>query len=195
MQLLMRDGILYFLVYVPPFCCTFNYPHCHQILLSILLLSTHTKTNYLDVLPCTSRYTPYSVVLLCSGVSAIAINGALAASVVLFLLFFYLIAICSMMPRLIISMRELYDRDLRAHWQGIDTGFGMLSQPISSENAAGSTIAFADVTTGQGQLEEGASEAIRLEESGDDMHQVVGGDADNSEVIRLQMVTDGSFQV
>jgi hypothetical protein len=48
-----------------------------------------------------------------------------------------------MIPQLIISVRELYDRDLRHCWQGIDTGFGVLSQPVSSENTVGSAIAFA----------------------------------------------------
>jgi len=99
------------------------------------------------------------------------------------------------MPRLIINVRELYDRDLRAHWQGIDTGFGVLSQPTFSENAATSTIAFADVTTGQGQLVEGTLEAIQLAELGDGTHQVVDGDADSSEVTRLEMVGNGSLRV
>ena len=72
------------------------------------------------------------------------------------------------MPRFIISVRELYDRDLRGRWQGIDTGFGVLSQPISNVNAAVSAIQFADVALGQeqGQAAEGEmddSEAIRLE--------------------------------
>ena len=76
------------------------------------------------------------------------------------------------MPRFIISVRELYDRDLRARWQGIDSGFGVLSQPIVSQNGAVSTIAFADVTPGQDQVE--------------------GGDADDSEAIQLEVVGDGT---
>ena len=69
------------------------------------------------------------------------------------------------MPRFIISVRELYDRDLRGRWQGIDTGFGVLSQPISRGNAAVSAIQFADAAPGQeeGQVDEGEAEAIRLE--------------------------------
>jgi hypothetical protein len=54
------------------------------------------------------------------------------------------------MPRFIISIRELYDRNLRRRWQGVDTGFGVFSQPTVSENAAISAIAFADVVPGQG---------------------------------------------
>ena len=89
-----------------------------------------------------------------------------------------LATLCSIMPRFIISVRELYDRDLRRRWQGIDTGFGVLSQPVSSGNAAVSAIHFADVAPGQeGQVAEGEvddSEAIRLETwmSGDGMCQV-----------------------
>jgi hypothetical protein len=69
------------------------------------------------------------------------------------------------MPRFIISVRELYDRDLRGRWQWIDTGFGVLSQPISGRNATVSVIQFADVAPGQ-DSEEGEvddSKATRLE--------------------------------
>ena len=82
-----------------------------------------------------------------------------------------------MMPRFIVSMRELHDRDLRARWQGIDTGFGVLSQPIASDNAVVSAIAFADVAPWQGQ------------------DQVVEGDEDDSEAIRLEARGDGTRQV
>jgi len=76
------------------------------------------------------------------------------------------------MPRFIISVRELYDRDLRARLQGIDSGFGVLSRSVVSQNGVVSTIAFADVTPGQDQVvdddAEGLdSEAIRLEVVGD----------------------------
>ena len=79
------------------------------------------------------------------------------------------------MPRFIISVRELYDRDLRGLQQGIDTGFGVSSQPISSGNAALSAIQFADLAPGQ-------------EES-----QAAGGGVDDP--IRLEMVGDGTRQV
>ena len=79
------------------------------------------------------------------------------------------------MPRFIISVRELHDRTLRARWQGIDSGFGVLSQPTASQNGALSEIAFADVAPGQ--------------------DQVVEGDADDSEAIRLEVVGDGARQV
>ena len=81
------------------------------------------------------------------------------------------------MPRFIVSIRELYARDLHGHWQGIDTGFGMSSQPISSGNMAVSAIEFADVAPEQeqGQAAEDEvddSEAILLGMSGDGTRQV-----------------------
>ena len=81
------------------------------------------------------------------------------------------------MPRFIISVRELYDRDVRGRWQGIDTGFGMSSQPgVSSRNAAVSAIEFAEVAPAQAQpedeVDDSDSEAIRLEMLGDGTRQV-----------------------
>ena len=49
--------------------------------------------------------------------------------------------ICPVMPRLILSIRELYDQDLHGRWQGIDTGFGVVSQPLSNWNVAVTTTA------------------------------------------------------
>ena len=79
------------------------------------------------------------------------------------------------MPRFIISVRELYDRDLQARWQGIDSGFGVLSQSIVSQNGAVSIIAFADVAPGQ--------------------DEVVEHGADDSEGVRLEVVAEGVRQV
>ena len=83
------------------------------------------------------------------------------------------------MPRFIISVRELYDRDLRGRWQGIDTGFGVLSQPVSGGNAAVSAIRFANA-------------ALVGQED-----QVVEGEVDDSEAIQLEtrMSADGTGQV
>lgn len=60
---------------------------------------------------------------------------------------------CAIMPRFIMSIRELYDRDLENRWQGIDTGFGMLL----------------DITLEEGQAMEGGhgAEEIQLEVFGD----------------------------
>ena len=81
------------------------------------------------------------------------------------------------MPRFIVSVRELYDRDLRGRWQGLDTGFGVLSQPVSSESAAVSTIEFADVAPGHEQ------------------GQLARGEVDNLEAIGMEVLGDGTRQV
>lgn len=81
-----------------------------------------------------------------------------------------------MMPRFIISVRELYDDDLHRCWQGVDTGFGTLSQPIASHNAPVSAIIFADVARGQDQpveaLDANESDVIQLQPLGDIAHHV-----------------------
>lgn len=71
---------------------------------------------------------------------------------------------CAIMPRFIISIRELYDRDIRERWQGIDTGFGRcLEQSSSSNTSEGvSTIAVVDVILGEAQAVD--DEQIELEE-------------------------------
>ena len=79
------------------------------------------------------------------------------------------------MPRFIISIQELYDRDHHGTWRGIDTGFG--AQPAASETTAMSVIAFADVGPNQ------------------DQDQAVGGDNDDSEAIRLEVLRNGTRQV
>jgi len=100
------------------------------------------------------------------------IGGTLNASMQ-FLALLVCILLCSMMPRFIISVRELYDHDT-CRQQGIDTGFGISSQ-LDGHNAAVSAIAFADVTPGEDQVMEGDgndSEAIRLEAVGGGAHRV-----------------------
>jgi len=79
----------------------------------------------------------------------------------IFLVSFVYFLFATIIPRFIISVRELYDRDLRHLWQGVNTRFGVLSQSI---------MAFADVS-GQDQVVEGNSEAIRLEVVGDGARQ------------------------
>jgi hypothetical protein len=82
------------------------------------------------------------------------------------------------MPRFIISVRELDDREVHGRWQRVDIGFGVSSQPVFSLSAAVSAIEFADrVVPGQGQ------------------GQVAEGEVDDSEVIRLGMLGDGTRQV
>lgn len=70
------------------------------------------------------------------------------------------------MPRFIIIVREMYDRELRDRWEGIDAGFPVSSQHIVSESPAPSVIAFAEVAPGNGQIVErnmDEPQAIRLE--------------------------------
>ena len=78
--------------------------------------------------------------------------------------------ITPLIPRFIISVRALYDRDTRGRLQ-VDTGFGALGRSVDYENALVSTIAFADRNPGEEQsqvAEDDAddSEGIRLEERG-----------------------------
>ena len=70
------------------------------------------------------------------------------------------------MPRFIIKVREVYEHNRRARWQGNHSGFGVLSQSIASGNTAVSAIEFRDIVPGQGQTVEvdaDDSEAIQLE--------------------------------
>lgn len=92
----------------------------------------------------------------------------LSSTLVLFMSLFPFIAIFPMMPQFIISIWELYDHDLHCHWQGIDTGFGVLSQPTSSQDAAVSVIALVGISPGQAH--------------------VVGGDMNESEAVWMEKV-------
>ena len=58
--------------------------------------------------------------------------------------------IVPLIPRFIISVREIYDRDTRGRLH-VDTGFGASGRSIDDENALVSTIAFADRNPGQDQ--------------------------------------------
>lgn len=72
---------------------------------------------------------------------------------------------CVVMPRFVISIRELYLKD---QWQGIDTGFGVYIGPMSSENVGVSTLPW------HVQLQESRSglDTIALEEVGGGMRRV-----------------------
>ncbi|KAI9572354.1 hypothetical protein HD554DRAFT_2168565 [Boletus coccyginus] len=71
--------------------------------------------------------------------------------------------LCAIMPRFVIGIRESHARDLRNRWQGIDTGFGVISQPNSSQNAATPAIALGDGVVGPEVARAEESEAIQLE--------------------------------
>ena len=103
------------------------------------------------------------------------------------------IAVIPMIPRFIISMRELYDHNGYSQQKGIDSGFGVLSQPTASPNVVMSAIAFAGVTFRQGESqvhEDGADdpEVIRPEIVGDasGAHQLGKGEAENSQAIEVE---------
>jgi hypothetical protein len=102
----------------------------------------------------------YNIIMAWLRSNSIVGNGVLAM--------LYYTALYPIVPRFIISMRELYDRDLHGRWQGIDAGFGMSSQPVSGGNEVVSAIEFGNAAVGQeqGQVVEGEvgdSEAIQLE--------------------------------
>jgi hypothetical protein len=87
----------------------------------------------------------------------------------LFLTLLSYVTICPIMPRFIISLRELHDRGLHVRRRGIDTGFG-----VPSQSGAPSMIVFADIATGKSPITEetNESEAIRLEVLGNGIHRV-----------------------
>lgn len=92
-----------------------------------------------------------------------------------FLACFTYLLLCSIMPRFIISVRELYDRDPHRGRQAIDSGFGVLLQLTIGENETVSAIVFAGVSPEGGQRVEGevgGSDAIQAEVVGDDACQV-----------------------
>ena len=131
MQQFVRDGIIYFLMYVTPFPSSPTHWDQHNSRVPTQKLTT-------CYFPRTTRHALYNI-----NVALLENNLTISSTSMLFLTTFCYIMICPMMPRFIISVRELYDRDLRHCWQGIDTGFSVLSQPIFSENTVGSVIAFA----------------------------------------------------
>ena len=65
---------------------------------------------------------------------------------------FAYLTFATIVPRFIISVRELYSRDVQGRWQGIDTGFGLSSHTVSSQYEM-SAIAFADVAERQAEEE------------------------------------------
>jgi len=85
------------------------------------------------------------------------------------------IALCPLVPRFILSLRELYDCDIDGRWGGIDTAFGGSSQPLSSRDVAASAIAFAGISLDEDPAVEGRAddlEAIRLRAVGNPARQV-----------------------
>ena len=159
LQQLVTDGFMYFFVYVFLFYT-----------LSITTCKYQELTARTSVFHCRNVFY--------NGVSLAQLRSTtFNTTAVLFLSVLSSITIVPMSPRFIINIRELYDRDLRGRWNGIDSGFGVLSQAVASEDAVVSAIAFADVNPGQEEAQaveggEGDSEGIRLEPLGDGTQQV-----------------------
>ncbi|KAF8131225.1 hypothetical protein EV363DRAFT_1261869 [Boletus edulis] len=86
---------------------------------------------------------------LLDGVTGISGNGYL------FLEASISTAFCILIPRFVISIRELYDRDIHRCFH-IDTGFGMQSRSNASADTTVSATAFADIN--QGPEVEGATD-------------------------------------
>lgn len=175
MQQLTADGILYFFVYV----YRLSFYHVRvpgQKLTSWIFFPT--RNAFLNV-----------VIILQ--------NVPNETSTVIFFLFMVsFITIIPMTPRFIISVRELYDRDTRGQRrQGIDTGFGVLSQPTNSANMVVSAIAFANVSPGQGEDDLEDAEAVGVEVAGGHTHRARECDAEDSDAIQLERLRDGARQV
>ena len=152
MQHLMKDGMLYFFVYVSTFF------YFHSVPFSFI---TDLTVKYLQRLTTLiPRYVFLSINIM-NGNLATANNTISGPTLMV-----SLVLVVSMMSRFVISMRELYDRDIHGRWEGIDSAFGVLSQPVAST--------FVDVTSGQGE------------------GQVVEGNADPAEVIPLMVLGDAA---
>ena len=159
MQQLVTDGFLYFLVYASLFCFH-SFPIC-----SIAHVSFKHQHK---------KLTTFILRYLFLNIGSM-LENALTYTIIVDMVSF--MVVIPMMPRFIISMRELYDRDCCSRWKGIDSRFGVLSQPAASTNVVMSAIAFADVNFQQGES------------------QVVGNGAEDSEVIPSEMLRDGANQV
>lgn len=76
-----------------------------------------------------------------------------------------------LIPRFIISIRELYDGDIRGRLEGVDTGFGVLSQSDAVPNRTVSAMVFMDVNPA--------------------CHPPAEDDMDDLDTISVQMVEEG----
>ena len=144
------------------FCASLYYltvPFCHPY---PFFLSTPTKADCSHTFSFLVRRTFIDVKSLIQlGYGILATEWAAAVDCIVVTLLY------TMLPRFIISIRELYDRDCHRHCNGTDMGFGISSQPAASENATLSAIAFADVIHGQSEshmvVEGGESEMASSE--------------------------------
>ncbi|KAG8219134.1 hypothetical protein J3R82DRAFT_4915, partial [Butyriboletus roseoflavus] len=112
MQQLVRDGVLYFLVYVSP---------------SLFVTITFSRRSRLRVFAdklTTQMFFPDSDTfraMFFNITSMVQVEPPSNNGLALFLSLLAYITMCPIMPRFIISVRELYDRDIRGRVQGMDT--------------------------------------------------------------------------
>ena len=144
MSLLVKQGILYFLVYV--LSCPFS--ACPPLL------------PMLGNKPITDRTIHYSVFMF-SLINVLAAIGTLPAgeSQLIAIAILQYVPIFTQVPRFIMGIRELHARDVQGRrGGGIDTGFGLSS---SIRGAGGMAIVFVDAGQISG-LEDGVEE-IQME--------------------------------
>ena len=132
MRGLTRDGILYFLVYV----ATFFSSNC---------MDTNRPQTDRNVI-----YNTHDIIVNASG-------PTISATATIYLALFSSIAICTIMPRFIISIRELYNPEARRDWQGIDSGFGLSSQSTGGRMPT----AYTEIVQGQSRITEGDEDVTR----------------------------------
>ena len=102
------------------------FPCIHPSPSPVFNLSQKSNTNHCDAFPSTRN--------LLFNVYELIQPGTPTVASMLFVSIFSYPVLSAIMPRFIISIREMYDRDRWNRWQGIDSGFGVCSQPSSSDS-------------------------------------------------------------
>lgn len=141
--------------------CHFGFPSIllfHRILLAPY---TRVRTHKLNSLACFSQQNRNLLNNITNVIEKVSMNP-LTTPWLVFLGLLGVISLYPVIPRFILGVRELYDKDSRGRCEGIDTGFGVSSR--AERNAVNSAIAFADVG-GDRDLE--GDEEIQLEQVGD----------------------------
>ncbi|KAF8427615.1 hypothetical protein L210DRAFT_3565041 [Boletus edulis BED1] len=110
----------------------------------------------------TYRNALYQVYVV-SGLGAVAtMNAQLVLSTFPFIIFYVLV------PRFIISIRELYHRDIHGRRSHVDTGFGVQSRSSAGPDATVSAMVFVDGN--QGPEVEGGTNSLGDLETGRSVH-------------------------
>ncbi|KAF8554013.1 hypothetical protein OG21DRAFT_1497329 [Imleria badia] len=132
MSLLVQQGILYFLAYVPVSFC----PSVHSAVVKKRLPMELTITVRRSIFLFTLMNVLAAAGKLGSGLWQLILSVAAE-----------FVPLYTLTPRFIISIRELYARDVQDNrGEGIDTGFGLLSR----RGAGGTAMVFADVEQNEG---------------------------------------------